>query len=83
MNERENNFDENFNDNNYKKTFMKLHDDDWRNIFFTSADVDMLVHGCGVSQYPTFYYRQLEKYQLLTRPYLGVLKVIMEKIIIK
>ena len=54
LKEHENNFDEKFNDKNYKKTFMKLHDDGWKNIFFTSADVDMIVHGCGVSQYPPF-----------------------------
>ena len=27
----------------------------WKNSSFTSADVDILGHGCGVSQYPQFY----------------------------
>ena len=39
--------------------------------FFTSADVCMLGYGCGVSQYPQCYDRDLEKYQVLPRPYLG------------
>ena len=38
---------------------------------FTCADVYMIGYGCGVSQYPQFYYRYLEKYQVLPRPYLG------------
>ena len=31
----------------------------------------MLVHGCGVSIYPQFYEKHLEKYQVLTCPYAG------------
>ena len=31
-----------------------LHDAGWENSYFTSSDVSMLVHGCGVSQYPQF-----------------------------
>ena len=27
----------------------------WKAQYFKSADVSMLVHGCGVSQYPQFY----------------------------
>ena len=49
---------------------MKLHDAGWENIFFTSADVSMLGYGCGVSRNPQFYYRYLDKYQVLPRPYL-------------
>ena len=30
----------------------------------------MLGCGCGVSQYPQFFDRELDKYQLLPRPYL-------------
>ena len=40
--------------------------------FFTSADVAMIDHGCGVSQYPQFYDEHLENYQLLPRPYLRI-----------
>ena len=50
-----------------------------RKTVFTSADASILGNGCGVSQYPQFYDQHLEKYQLLPRPYLGVLRVIMEK----
>ena len=42
-----------------------------KNRFFTSDDVSMLGFGCGVSQYPQFYYQDLDKYQVLPRPYLG------------
>ena len=38
---------------------------------FTSADVYMLGYGCGMSQYPQFYYQDLDRYQVLTRPYWG------------
>ena len=31
----------------------------------------MLGYGCGMSQYPQFYYQDLDKYQVLTRPYWG------------
>ena len=31
----------------------------------------MLGYGYGVSHYPQFYYRDLDKYQVLARPYLG------------
>ena len=39
--------------------------------FFTSDDVSMLSYGCGVSQYPQLYYRDLDKYQVLPRTYWG------------
>ena len=51
LNENKNNLDEKLNDRNYNKAVMKLHDDGWENSFFTSTDVYMLGHGCGVSQY--------------------------------
>ena len=63
MNENKNNFDENFNNGNYKKTVRKLHDAGWKNSYFTSDDVAMLGHGCDVSQYIKFYDQQLEHYQ--------------------
>ena len=34
-----------------------MHNIGWKVQFFNSADVSMLVHGCGVSQYPQFYDR--------------------------
>ena len=43
----------------------------WKNVYFTSGDVDMLGYGYGVSQYPQFYDQHLEKYELLPCPYLG------------
>ena len=73
-NENENNFDEKLNDNNNKRTVKKLHDACWKNIYFTSANVAILGHRCGVSQYPQFYDQPLEKCQLLPRPYLGILE---------
>ena len=36
----------------------------WKNSYFTSDDVSMLGYGCGVSQYPQFYDRDLDMYQL-------------------
>ena len=57
-----NSFDGKLNDNNYKRTFKKLHDDGWENNAFISDGVDMIDHGCGLSQYPQFYDQQLENY---------------------
>ena len=54
LNEYDNNFKEQLSYMNYKKTVKKPHDTGWKNIYFTSADVSMLVYGCGVSQYPQF-----------------------------
>ena len=39
--------------------------------FYTSADVYMLGYGCGMSQYPQFYDKELDRYQVLPRPYRG------------
>ena len=50
---------------------MKLHDAGLEKKFFTSDDFSMLDYGCGLSRYPQFYYRYLDKYQVLPRPYLG------------
>ena len=43
----------------------------WKNRYFTSADVSMLGYGCGVSQYPQFYVKDLDMYQVLPRPFIG------------
>ena len=49
----------------------KLHDAGWKNCYFTYAGVSMVGCGCGVSNHPRFYYQDLDKYQVLPRPYLG------------
>ena len=49
----------------------KLHDAGFKKGYFSSGDVSMLSHGCGVSHYPEFYDQELDKYQVLPRPYLG------------
>ena len=49
------------------KTF---HDAGWKNSYFNSADVYILVYGCGVSQHPRFYDKYLDMYQVLPRPYI-------------
>ena len=38
---------------------------------FTSYDVSMIGYGSVMSPYPQFYDQDLEKYQVLPRPYLG------------
>ena len=49
-----------------------MHNIGWKVQFFNSADVSMLVHGCGVSQYPQFYDTIKKKHQMLPRPYVGI-----------
>ena len=71
LNENENNVDGKWNDINYNRTVMKLHDAGWENSFSNSADFSMISYGYGVSQYPQFYYQYLDKYQVLPRPYWG------------
>ena len=51
----------------YKKTMKESHDTGWKNSYFTSADVSMLVCGCGMSQYPQFFDEDLDIYQMLPR----------------
>ena len=46
---------------------MKLHSDGLKQ--FVSAGLSMLCYGCGVSQYPQFYDRDSDKYQVLPSPY--------------
>ena len=71
LNEDDNNFEKQLNYINYNKTFSKLHDDGWENVYFTSADVPILGYGCGVSRYNQFYDKDLYMYQVLPRPYLA------------
>ena len=53
---------------------MKLHNNGRKNTIYTSSDVFMLGHGCGMSQYPQFYDWELDKHQVLPSPYLGSFK---------
>ena len=39
----------------YKTTIHNMHKLSWKSQYLKSADVSMLGHGCGVSQYPQFY----------------------------
>ena len=48
-----------------------MHKFGWKAQYFKSADFSMLGHGCGVSQYPQFYYTNKNIYQMLPRPYVG------------
>ena len=64
-------FDEQLNYINYKIKFRKLHGTGFKNSSFTSDDVSMIGCGCGVSQYPQFYYQELDRYQVLPHPYRG------------
>ena len=43
----------------------------WKNSYFNSAGFSMLGYVCGVSQYPQFYDKCLDMYQVLPRPYIG------------
>ena len=55
---------------NYNKTVKRLHDTGWKNSYFTSDDVSMLGYGYVVSQYPQFFVKDLDLYQVLPCPYL-------------
>ena len=50
------------------QTMQKL---GWKSQYFKSADVSMLVHGCGVSQYSQFHNTNIKKFQMLSRSYMG------------
>ena len=39
----------------YRTTVQNMHKFGWKAQYFKSADVSMMGHGCGVSQYPQFY----------------------------
>ena len=43
----------------------------WKNSYHTYADVYMLGYGCGMSQYHKYYDKELDRYQVLPRPYMG------------
>ena len=55
----------------YKKTVKKLHDAGLKNSYFTSADISIIGYGCGVSQYPWFYSKFSDMYQVLPHPHIG------------
>ena len=55
----------------YKTKIQNIYKLGWKEQFFKYADVSMLVHGCGVSQYPQFYDIIKNIYQMLPRPYKG------------
>ena len=55
----------------YKTTIQNIHKLGWKAQFFNSNDVSVLGNGCGVSQYPQFYDRFKNIYQMLSRPYVG------------
>ena len=56
---------------NYRPTVHNMHKIGWKAQYFKSTDVSMLVHSCGVSQYPQLNYTNKNIYQMLPRPYLG------------
>ena len=62
LNDKNYKFDKKFNNNNYNITVKKFHDAFWKNVYLTSANVYIIGHGYGVSQYSQLYYQQLEKY---------------------
>ena len=50
----------------YKITVHNMHNLGWKAQFFKSDDVSMLDHGCFVSQYPHFYDRIKNIYNVTT-----------------
>ena len=71
LNEDDTNFEEQVSDINYKNNNNKLHVAGWENSYFTYAYVSMLGYGCAVSQYPQFFDKYLDTYQMLPRPFIG------------
>ena len=55
----------------YKTTILNIHKLGWKAQYFKSADVSILVHGCGVSQYPQCYDTIKYIYQMLPHSYVG------------
>ena len=51
------NFEGMLDEGTYKITIQNMHKLGWKAKVFKYADVLMLGHGCGVSQYPQFYDR--------------------------
>ena len=54
-----------------KTSIQNVHKIGWKKKKFKCVDVSMLGHGYGVSQYPQFYDKIIEKYQMLLRLYVG------------
>ena len=69
LNGNDSNFDGKSNDINYEIIVMKLNNTAC--IFFNSSNVYIIGYGCGVYHYHQFYNPDLDKYQVLTCPYLG------------
>ena len=59
------------NEETYKITIRNMYKIGWKANYFKSADVSMLVHGCGVLKYSQFYERTKNIYQVLPRLYVG------------
>ena len=55
----------------YQTSIWNIHKLVWKGNFFKYANVSILGHGCGVSQYPQFYERTKNIYQMLPSPYVG------------
>ena len=55
----------------YKTYIQNMHKIGWKANYFKCYDISMFVHGCGVSQYPQFYEKIENIYQLLPRPWIG------------
>ena len=51
-----------------------MHHVGWKANYFKSNDVSMFGHCFGVSQFPQFYDRHENKYQILPRPHVGSYK---------
>ena len=78
LNEDDKNLDKKLIYMNYKKKVRHFHDIGWKNSYHTSADVSMLGYGCGVSQHPQFFVEYLDIYQILPRPYLRSVMMVLE-----
>ena len=50
----------------YRTTVQSIHKLGWKAQYFKSADVSILGHGCGVSQYPQFYDNKRKKSNVTT-----------------
>ena len=55
----------------YKISIQNMPKLGWKSRYFKSTDVQMLVHGCGISQYPQVDEKIKEKHQMLPRTYVG------------
>ena len=50
----------------YRSTVQNMHKIGWKAQYFKYADISMLGHGCGVSQYPQFYDTNIKKLNVTT-----------------